>query len=252
MLFVSVNRLTRYRNIKPALVQWAMDSGGFTEITQHGHYRQSPREYMQIVKRMCVDCGGLLWASQQDWMCESIALQSSGLTIRDHQRLTIENWVELQSLDPPCPVIPVLQGYSIADYLRHLDQWGAAGVDLTQLDRVGVGSVCRRQGTEEIAELFRELHRVGLTNLHGFGVKVGGLRLAARYLKSSDSLSWSKVAKERGILLPECRQRRDSTGHGHITCANCERWASRWYEDSVVQAIEQGLQEAGEIQLSLF
>ena len=56
-----------------------------------------------------------------------------------------------------------------------------AGVDLASLPLVGVGSVCRRQGTAGIAALLAELARAGM-KLHCFGMKVSGLRRAAGWV----------------------------------------------------------------------
>ena len=62
--------------------------------------------------------------------------------------------------------------------------------------------------------------------LHGFGLKLGGLRRAGRYLASSDSLAWSATARRRRFLLDGCAGR-------HRTCANCLRWALRWWRRAV-------------------
>jgi len=71
-----------------------------------------------------------------------------------------------------------------------------AGVHLASMERVGVGSVCRRQGSDEICDLLRELAARGLA-LHGFGVKTTGLDKASAYLASADSLAWSLGARKR-------------------------------------------------------
>ena len=47
----------------------------------------------------------------------------------------------------------MLQGWELADYLEHIEMYRAAGVDLTEIERVGVGSVCRRQSTAEGVEI---------------------------------------------------------------------------------------------------
>ena len=57
-----------------------------------------------------------------------------------------------------------------ADYLRHLELYAARGHDLTWLPVVGLGSVCRRQRTQEAADIVRRLAAEGL-QLHVFGFK---------------------------------------------------------------------------------
>jgi hypothetical protein len=82
---------------------------------------------------------------------------------------------------------------------------------------VGLGSVCRRQGTREIAAIVSEPAGYGLA-LHGFGIKTKGLGTYADRLVSADSMAWSYVAR-RQPPLPGCV---------HRNCANCPRWALQW------------------------
>ena len=49
------------------------------------------------------------------------------------------------------PWLPVLQGWAPADYLRHLRLYECWGVRLPEAPLVGVGTVCRRQATAEVA-----------------------------------------------------------------------------------------------------
>lgn len=98
-----------------------------------------------------------------------------------------------------------------------------AGVDLRDVPLVGVGSICRRQATSEIAGIVRSLAGEGL-RLHGFGVKASGLALYQQHLVSADSLAWSyrgrKAARHgEGALC----------GGTHAGCANCYVWAHEWY-----------------------
>ena len=112
----------------------------------------------------------------------------------------------------------MVQGWRLADYLACLELYASAGVDLAALPRVGLGSVCRRQSTAEIAVIVTELARRGL-RLHGFGVKTGGLHLYGHLLASADSMAWSYAAR-RAPALPGCT--------GHKNCANCLTYATRW------------------------
>jgi hypothetical protein len=117
----------------------------------------------------------------------------------------------------------VLQGWEPVDYFAHVAMYWTAGVDLWFVPVVGVGSVCRRQHTEEAEAFLRGLAALGL-RLHGFGFKAQGLPHVADILQSSDSLAWSYAAR-RSPPLPGCK--------GHKNCANCERYALRWYADLV-------------------
>ncbi len=151
-------------------------------------------------------------------MCEPFIIERTGLCVREHQERTVANYLDLRRLAPDLPFIPVLQGWTLADYLRCADLYQQAGVDLAALPRVGVGSVCRRQSTTEITTIIRVLSGLGL-QLHGFGVKTGGLSRYGHQLASADSMAWSFTAR-RQPPLPGCT--------GHKNCANCIVFATRW------------------------
>ena len=209
------------RTLPRALAPWALDSGGFTEVGTYGGWSIGPREYAAEVRRFRDEIGLMEWASIQDWMCEPKVLARTGKSVAEHQGLTIRNFLDLASIAPDIPWIPVLQGWEPADYIRHANDYAAAGVDLTAAKIVGVGTVCRRQGGLEALGIFRSISRLGI-RCHGFGVKLDGLRLAAPYHRSADSMAWSSAACWR----PE--EARCSGPRTHKTCANCQPWASTW------------------------
>jgi hypothetical protein len=215
-LFVSARRLRERRELPRARGRWALDSGGFSEIAVHGRWVTGPRAYAGEVGRWAVEVGGLDWAASQDWMCEPAMLGRSGLTVAEHQRRTLANYLELVELRPDLPWLPVLQGWDVADYLAHADAYERAGVEVRGR-RFGLGSVCRRQATAEVARIVRELAGAGV-KLHGFGVRKAGLAALAGQLASADSMAWSYRAR-RGAGALGCRHRR---------CNNCLRWALQW------------------------
>lgn len=196
--FVSVNRLrTRKSDFKVG--DWIMDSGAFSTILTHGGYPEPPSEYAAHIRRWS-RCGNLLAAVAQDYMCEAHMLAITGMTIADHQRLTIERYDELISCDTAgVYVMPVLQGYAPADYVSHIRQYGER---LTQGAWVGVGSVCKRNGDVAAIEavlLAIKAERPDL-RLHGFGVKTTALgsRLVRDLLHTADSMAWSFAARKQG------------------------------------------------------
>ncbi len=226
-LFVSHRRLTKRlgsrASLPTATTDWALDSGGFTELGKFGEWRTTPGQYIAAARRYRDEIGRLQWASPQDWMCEPHMTAKTGLTVREHQRRTVANYLHLIERAPDLPFVPVLQGWVLDDYHRCADLYAAAGVDLTTQPTVGVGSVCRRQGELPIAVIMESLQSRGL-QLHGFGVKAEGLRLSAQYLASADSMAWSyraRMAASKGGGFPGCT---------HKTCANCIRYALRWRE----------------------
>ncbi|HEY2763343.1 MAG TPA: hypothetical protein VGJ13_04935 [Pseudonocardiaceae bacterium] len=228
-LFVSHRRLASYRTLPRARADWALDSGGFSELTLHGEWRTTPEEYATAVRRYDLQVGRLCWAAPQDWMCEPVMLARTGLSVTEHQHRTVENYLRLQEIwsgdtDDEPPFVPVLQGWTIDDYLRCWDLYTTAGVDLRNVFLVGLGSVCRRQATSEIGRIVTTFRSIdpGLP-LHGFGCKTLGLRRYGHHLSSADSMAWSFEARRMQRLsgAPGC----SST---HKNCANCLPYALHW------------------------
>lgn len=226
-LFVSRRRLMRMKHCPRALGSWALDSGGFTELSMHGRWTCDARWYLADVRRFVREVGVPDFVAPQDWMCEPQIVERTGLSVATHQRRTVENFVELRALAPDVSWMPVLQGFTARDYDRCVRLYERAGVDLFAEPRVGLGTVCRRQGTDEIATLIRTLASSRL-RLHGFGVKAKGLAQIAGHLSSSDSLAWSFAAR-REDPPPGCT---------HANCANCPRYAARYYRKIVTLIAE--------------
>ncbi len=226
-LFVSHRQLSRRVRLPRARGPWSLDSGGFTELRMFGRWETTASAYVDAVRRYHAEVGKLAWAAPQDWMCEPAMLASTGLGVEEHQWRTIENVLALRSMAPELPFICVLQGWTLSDYMRHVELYARAGIELGAEPIVGIGSVCRRQATSEIERIVMSLHELGL-RLHGFGVKIRGLARYADGLSSSDSMAWSYSARKSAPL--------DGCTHQH--CANCLRFATRWY-GRVVSSLEE-------------
>lgn len=243
-LFIS--HITLRRRIRPfpraVCRTWALDSGGFSELNRHHVFVTTSREYVDAVRRYVDELGNLLWAAPQDWMCEPWMIEKTGLDLHEHQRRTVENFIELTTLAPDLPFVPVVQGWHLRDYVRCVELYAREGVDLTAHALVGVGSVCRRQSTGEAGAIFAELSQLGIA-CHGFGVKTGGIRKYARHLRSADSTSWSMRARRNQIRLPDCAHRGD--------CRNCPRFALQW-RTRLVASLELSLLDSDVEQLALF
>lgn len=225
-LFVSHRRLERQKRLPESKGVWCLDSGAFSELAMFGEFRTTWREYGNAIQKYERDVGGLLWAAPQDWMCEPFMIGKTGLNIREHQRRTINNWLDLQAVDCVTEIVPVLQGYGLDDYLRHVDMYAQRGIDVRTFAVVGVGSVCRRQGEKDIGSIFRKLGEMGI-QCHGFGVKTKGLQGYQSSLISSDSMAWSYDARRLGYSW---------CGAEHLNCANCLDYALMW-RDRLVKRI---------------
>lgn len=229
-LFISDVRLRERKTLPRAAAPWALDSGAFSELKDRGTWTVPPQDYAARVRRYRDQIGRLMWAAPQDWMCEPIVIHGgqagplrfvgTHLSVAEHQRRTVDNLTQLRQIAPDLPWIPVLQGFTLTEYLHCIDLYAQAGIDLTREPLIGLGSVCRRQATSEIHDIVTAVRERGLTRLHGFGVKTLGLERYGHLLTSADSLAWSDTARRERLRLPGCTS--------HKNCANCLRWALTW------------------------
>jgi hypothetical protein len=241
-LCVSYRTIAEIVTPRPATCGWMLDSGAYTQLRDHGRWTLEPIRYVQEVDRLDREVGRLEWAASQDYMCEPWVIHggwhddhyyagtrqfidpdhtmTDDELVAEHQRRTVDNFLECcrwwpEFSDEANPIMPSVQGWTIPQYLRCEQMYKDAGVDLSEYPVVGLGSVCRRQGTAEITALAEILTpRIAL---HGFGVKTRGL-LATNRFTSADSLAWSYEAAKTDPL----------PGHQHKHCNNCPVYARRW------------------------
>jgi len=220
--FVSVNRL-RSRKGPFAARDWIMDSGAFTEVAINGGYRSTIAEYAEQIRRWAGN-GRMLAAVAQDWMCEAFVLAKTGLTVLDHQRLTIERYDALLAANPGAYIMPVLQGYEPHEYAAHVCAYGNR---LGTGAWVGVGSVCKRNAApDSVACVLAAIKDVRPDlRLHGFGLKLTALTWSAvtNQLHSADSMAWSFAARKAGRNANDWREaeayrREVETRKGKIQC----------------------------------
>lgn len=225
-LMVSYRRLAGRLGVRApmraATCGWVLDSGAFSEVALHGRWTIPPERYVADVARCQREIGSLDWAAPQDRPCEPGAITRTGLSVPVHQHLTVCNYVCLRELwyresDRPCPFIPVIQGWTPGSYEYCADLYEAAGIDLAAEPVVGVGSVCRRQGTLRAGIIMSWLASRGL-RLHAFGIKTAGAAAYGSCLASFDTLAWSYAA----------RHGKPMTGHPHRRCSSCPTYATAW------------------------
>lgn len=203
---VSFNRL-RDRKKDFAVGEWILDSGGFTQVLQHGEFLESVAEYAQQIARWA-RCGSLLAAVTQDYMCAPAVLERTGYTLREHQTRTVQRFDALRALAPACVyLMPVLQGDRPADYVQHLADYGAR---LARGCWVGVGNIAARQTDLELMRsILVSIHKVRPDlRLHGFGLKITSLQdfLVRSLLATADSMAWSYAARKAGRSANDWRE----------------------------------------------
>lgn len=194
--FVSVNRLLNRKSEFP-VGDWIMDSGAFSHMLRDGEHMPVD-QYAAEIRRWSMN-GHLLAAVTQDYMCEPFILEKTGLTVRDHQRLTVERYDDLLHAETGVYILPVLQGYEPAEYVEHLRMYGPR---LAPGAWVGVGSICKRNGNIRAIEdvLLAIHHERPDLRLHGFGLKSTALSspLVQELLYTADSMAWSFQARMYG------------------------------------------------------
>lgn len=221
---------------------WFGDSGAYMALTGSGTNRgeshpwhRDPDLYGGMWVRIIDDFGWPDFVAPQDMPCEEPCTKATGLTVRDHVELTVENYVYLRREFDMVPWVPVIQGRSPADYLYCAELYKHAGVDLAACRLVGIGSICRRAHVPEIVEVIRLFADRGY-RMHAFGVKINALPIIGHLLASADSYAWSDTARKDRILLDGCSHRtRACAKHcppgcrEHLTdCRNCGVWAREW------------------------
>lgn len=163
-----------------------LDSGGFQFIRKNGRYPITPEEYLQKVDFFQPDFFVI-----QDWMCEPDQVKRTGLTVREHIRRTVENYLyicellvsDYSHINSYC--MPVIQGWELEDYHDCLDLYADYGL-LTPY--MAVGSVCRRNQTSDILKIIQSIK--GLLpdlKIHGLGVKKQVVDAEGQLLYSADS-----------------------------------------------------------------
>ncbi|WP_189703349.1 deazapurine DNA modification protein DpdA family protein [Streptomyces anandii] len=234
-LFLKAEHFDRAAKWDEARGPYAIDSGGFMELKSKGTWTRTPRQYVDDLRRIWEHVGPYDWAAQQDWMCEDAIINGgtfqgqhfvgTHLSVAEHQRRTVANFLELRSLAPDLRIAPVIQGDNVPAYERCVELYEKAGVDLRREPVVGLGSVCRLQSTRQGAAIVTAMASHGF-KLHGFGFKILGLERVGHLLASADSAAWSSHARRRPPL----------PGHPHKNCANCIDYALNW-RTRVIRAI---------------
>lgn len=242
------SRTGRYRKAFPRAVgRYAVDSGGFTEVQKFGRWMTSAAEYADFLARLREETGPYDFASPRDWMCEPAVIaggsfaggwfHGTGTTLGWHQRQTVRDFLDLRARAPQAKIIPVLQGWERADYLRCARMYRTAGVDLGRESVVGIGSVCRRQHMGEAADIIAALLDDGVRNLHGFGFKIIGLRNCWDQLTTADSMAWSVRGRRSG----RCPHAPYARGVAPKNCGNCLTFALGWADANIKPPVEMDL-----------
>ena len=166
--------------IVPATGKFFLDSGGFTEIFRFGKYTFPPSDLISYVLVNKVD-----YFATMDYPCEPVVLARTGKTIDEHIQLTVESNLEL--MDHP-KVVPVIQGYSVDDYIRCCDLIKDYGC---QKPYMAIGTMCKRTKVSDALAILNAIKtEFPKSELHAFGLKKNFLPKVKDLIWSSDSIAW--------------------------------------------------------------
>lgn len=68
-VMLSHRTLARRKRMPRAAGEWVLDSGGYTELHLNGQWTVEPEAYAAAIDRYAAECGALVWAAPQDWLC---------------------------------------------------------------------------------------------------------------------------------------------------------------------------------------
>jgi hypothetical protein len=220
-----------------------VDSGGYHHMAGGtGEYESSDAEYLEYIRRHRPK----RWALR-DYPCEPDLLDQLGRSVADQQQRTLEHHLDLYNdiigTEIEDSAVVVLQGWTVEQYLSALEDFYDYGLPLKH---VAIGSVCRRNQDEEIAEVVlsvREELPSG-ANLHAFGVKGSVLRFeeVVEALDSVDSAAYDYQAT---------RFKNESEGNGYNTWRDTARAYLNWRYDLHQKMATESLQDARSRQVTL-
>lgn len=162
-----------------------LDSGGFTALNHYDDYPFSVVNYANLVARLKPD-----FYATMDYPCEPEISRSLGLMCNQERiQATVQNTIVLAEWESQLPgqMVPVIQGYSLDEYLDCLRMHDEAG---TLRPYMAIGSMCRRITNDELGRLipaiYYEAQRLGVFKLHFFGLKL------SEAVQIYDDMIWSK------------------------------------------------------------
>ena len=256
----------RGRKSPPSVGRWMLDSGAFTQVTKFGDFVQSPADYVRLAVRF-QDAGMLACIATQDYMCEPSViaeLQSQGreASVRVHQRKTVKRYIQIvdegikQGLK--VPVMPVLQGWEVEDYVDHFYMYRSmlhfeqqrrtfytsTGVPNHNLwphafhhriadgspiavnrPWIGIGSTCKRNTNPEVVSQILDAVIPLLPSnakIHLFGFKKTGLAQAniKDRIYSADSFAYDFADRMAGVKRTSRRRIKSARRFGYSIIHN--------------------------------
>lgn len=204
----------------PTIKRLFIDSGGFAVHKRFGEYPYTVEQYIEYVQYM-MEKWPVTEVAILDYPCEPTVNREIYSSNLDRIRITVDNAISCIDADHNIPWVPVIQGYSLKEYLTCWGLYQDAGI---KANLWAMGSVCARKKLGGIRTIVTALHKRTKQNLHAFGLTLVSIRDPQVFfaLESSDSLAWNwyaknKEAKIQGYLNYEKKIRKVFDGFSHQT-----------------------------------
>lgn len=202
--FLTASGKLRIRAVPEQCRPLFADCGGFYFALKRHDYPFTYDEYVAWLIAMKPN-----YAATWDYPCEA-ELASDDIAVLSRQGGTLDHARALLAYDVPWTWVPVLQGRTVEQYVRHARMYTDAGLVQPYM---GIGSLCRRTHVAEITAIISTLHEaLPDTRFHLFGVKAQIFRqdkALPRCVESADSGAWNgmfgdgryqwKAAQARGM-----------------------------------------------------
>lgn len=172
-------------------------------LNKYEDYPFTVGNYMNLVSKLEPH-----WYATMDYPCEPEISRSIELSTNEQRiRATVDKAreiLDLAEIIPHSTAVPVIQGYTLEEYLFCLKLHKEAG---TIRPYMAVGSMCRRLSAHQLENLIPQIYErakeYGCTKLHYFGLKLSKDLVPLReYIYSQDSAAiyyhYSKKARKKG------------------------------------------------------
>lgn len=178
--------------------RYVLDSGGYTAMDEFGgDFPWTVAEYHEWAREMYAK-QPFGWVAVMDLACEPAF--DDDLSVEERINRTVDNTISLLDHDPEYPVLPVLQGRTVEQWVDCYDRLRDHGIDP---EYAGVGTMCRQTSGKDIRDIIRALRvRTDIDAFHGFGVKATAFKENA-FFESADSQAWSWPIKFGIMLEPD-------------------------------------------------
>jgi hypothetical protein len=157
-----------------------LDSGGASLFEQYSDYPFSLDAFVQWIKAMQeTNDNKVKYVAILDYPCEPEINRKAFSTNQERIEATVRNAMKCFRHDiSPAKWLPVLQGYSVEEYLHCLKLYKDQNL---YLDYIAIGSMCRRNDLDQIHKILKAIKERTDAKIHLFGLTIKALKKLAIY-----------------------------------------------------------------------